>query len=410
MARSATKALAVWVVRRLRSAGHEALLAGGCVRDMLLGTRPADYDVATSATPRQVQRLFPRVRMVGAQFGVAMVIRGGRPIEVATFRTDLSYSDGRRPDAVRFTSARDDARRRDFTINGMFYDPIAGRVVDYVGGRKDLASGLVRAIGEPAQRFAEDHLRMLRAVRFATRLGFRIERATGEAIRRGAVDIARVSGERVREELEKILTGPDAATGARRLRELGLARPVLPELFAAGPGAWDVAVARLAAVAARRDATLSFAALLGGLDRPTIARIVRRWGGANELRDALQWIASRLDDWPTAAELPLCEFKRLMAHQHFHRLRALWRFQERRATGSRTHSRRIARRAGAVPPQRVAPRPLVTGGDLLAMGLPEGRALGRVLRRLYDAQLNEELTGRAQALRRARALVREAKQ
>ncbi|MDP7289483.1 MAG: CCA tRNA nucleotidyltransferase, partial [Phycisphaerae bacterium] len=169
------------MLNRLRQAGHEALLAGGCVRDMLLGRPCADYDIATSAAPDEVRGLFRRVLMIGAKFGVVMVIHDNRQIEVATFRSDLSYSDGRRPDGVRFTTARQDAERRDFTINGMFYDPLANEVLDYVGGQEDLKQKIIRTIGSPDRRFAEDYLRMIRAVRFAVRLDFAIDEDTARA-------------------------------------------------------------------------------------------------------------------------------------------------------------------------------------------------------------------------------------
>ena len=403
MQRRATKADATWAIRRLRAAGHEALLAGGCVRDMLMGHRPADYDVATGATPEQVRELFRRVRMVGAQFGVAMVVRAGRAIEVATFRTDASYSDGRHPDAVRFTSAREDARRRDFTINGMFYDPLERRVVDYVGGQRDLAAGVVRAIGDPGRRFAEDHLRMLRAVRFATRFGFAIERSTAAAIRREAGAIRAISGERVREELEKMLSRPSAAEAAAALHGLGLMQAVLPELFAR-EGDWPAAASRLGSVGRRGDAMLALGALLAGLPAAAIRRIVRRWGGANSLRDGLVWMAEHLDDWRELPEAPPAALKRLLARPHYARLEGLWRHEERSATGHLRRWRAIRRRVRGIDPAQVRPGPLVTGEDLLAMGMTEGPEIGRVLRAVYEAQLNEEIRSRAEGLRLAQQL------
>ena len=404
MATRSTRRLAVKVIRRLRRAGHEALLAGGCVRDMLMGRRPTDYDVATSATPREVRRLFPRVLMVGAKFGVAIVLERGRQVEVATFRSDLSYSDGRRPDAVKFVTAREDALRRDFTINGMFYDPIAGGVVDYVGGQADLAAGVIRAIGDPDQRFAEDHLRMLRAVRFAARFRFRMDPATAEAIRRRAGQLVHISGERIREELEKMLAHRSAALAVERMHRLGLLEAVLPELFEQ-PDRWPTARRRLAAVAGRADALLGLAALLCGLPIAQIRGIIRRWGGANATRESLTWMARHMDDWRTAAGMRLSDFKRLMANDNFDRLRALWRFEEQRATGRSTQSRRIAHRAASIPPERVRPAPFITGDDLLGMGLAQGPRLGRILRTLYDAQLDEKVSDRRAALKLARQLV-----
>ena len=371
---------------------------------MLLGLRPSDYDIATDATPPEVRRLFPHVLLVGARFGVAVVVRRGRHVEVATFRSDVSYSDGRRPDGVRFSTPRQDALRRDFTINGMFHDPVADKVIDYVGGRRDLKAGLIRTIGRPGDRFREDYLRLIRSVRFAARFGFRIEAATAAAVRRHAAKVASVSGERICDELSKMLSRATAGRGLRMCRSLKLAQALLPELFAA-PAAWDRAADRVDALAAAGDAVLATGALLADLEPATIRQITRRWGAPNALRDALCFFARHLDDWSAAAEMTLCDFKRLVAAEHFSRLRKLWRFEERRRTGRSVQSRRIARRIAGIPPSRIAPPPLVTGADLLAMGLEEGPKVGRALRTLYDAQLNEQLKTRSAALRKAREIV-----
>jgi len=397
MAKPADKSTALWVLKRLRRAGFEALLAGGCVRDMLLGARSVDYDIATIATPQQVKKLFRHVLLVGAKFGVAMVIHKGRKVEVTTFRSDLSYSDGRRPDGVRFTSPREDAKRRDFTINGMFYDPLAKKVIDYVGGRRDLKRGVVRTIGKADERFAEDYLRMIRAVRFAMRLGFRIAPATAAAIRKHAPKIASISGERIFEELSRMLSRASAGRAMEMLNKLHLARSILPELFASA-SLWEAAMYRLEAVAGRRDSVLALGGCLLELPAEKVRRIVRRWGASNELRDALCWMARHHQDWRAAAEIPLCQFKRLMANEHFDRLRRLWSAQERRLTACQQCTRRIARRAAGINPRKVAPPPLVNGRDLKKLGLPQGRKLGRVLRSVYDAQLNEEITTRREAL------------
>lgn len=404
MARSSTKSSALWVLRRLRSAGHQALLAGGCVRDMLLGARSTDYDVATDATPQQVRRLFRHVLLVGAKFGVAMVMHKGSKVEVTTFRTDVSYSDGRRPDAVRFSSPRQDARRRDFTINGLFYDPVSRQVIDYVGGQADLKKRVIRTIGPPEHRFAEDYLRMIRAARFAVRLDFTIAAATEAAIRQYAPRISAISGERIFEELTKMLSRPTAGRAVAELRRLGLAEAILPELFRQD-GAWEQAASAATAVAGRGDVTLTLGALLGRLAPAEIARILRRWGASNELRDGLCWMAERLDLWPQAAGLSLADFKRLLANPNFPRLRALWAFLERQATGRRTCARRIAGRARSIPPAKISPRPLLSGHDLKTLGLSEGRELGMVLRAVYEAQLNEQISTRRQALAMARQMM-----
>ena len=403
MAQTSTKSTALWVVRRLRAAGHQALFAGGCVRDMLLGVRSTDYDVATDATPPQVRRLFPHVLLVGAKFGVAMVIHRRQKVEVSTFRSDVSYSDGRRPDAVTFTTAEQDAQRRDFTINGLFYDPVAKRTIDYVDGRADLKRGVIRTIGPARQRFAEDYLRMARAVRFAVRFDFAIDPATGSAIRRLAPRIRQISGERIFDELSKMLSRPSAGRAMVALHHYGLAQTILPELFEQA-GLWSEAQAAVEAVAGRTDLVLALAALLGGLVPETIAAILRRWGASNNLREALCWMARHLDLWPRAAEMELAEFKELLASPHFDRLRRLWEVCERRKTGSAACARRIARRARSIRPDRICPKALLSGRDLKALGFAQGPHLGEVLRAIWAAQLNEQITTRRQAEAMARRM------
>lgn len=220
------------IVTALRAAGHEAYFAGGCVRDLLRGTDPSDYDIATSARPGEVELLFRRTLAVGAHFGVIVVLEDGAEFEVATFRSDGAYLDGRRPESVTFSNAEGDALRRDFTINGLFYDPVDGRVLDFVNGRSDLDARIIRAIGDAAQRFAEDKLRLLRGIRFAARFGFEIEAATWEAIRTGAHQIHAVSAERIRDELVKILAHPSRLRGFDLLEASGLLRELLPEIEA----------------------------------------------------------------------------------------------------------------------------------------------------------------------------------
>src|SRR5687768_5426761 len=216
-----TREDALAVVRRLRDAGHVAYFAGGCVRDMLLGLEPKDYDVATDAPPDRVREIFKSTQAVGAAFGVILVRQRNSVIEVATFRTDLKYTDGRRPEGVVFTTAEEDAKRRDFTINGMFFDPIEEKVIDYVGGQEDLQNKLLRAIGEPNHRFEEDHLRLLRAVRFAARFGLTIEPVTTQAMARHAQHLVRISPERIAEELRFMLTAPTRVRALEMISEFG---------------------------------------------------------------------------------------------------------------------------------------------------------------------------------------------
>src|SRR5436190_9800989 len=222
--------LAIDIIRELRRIGHEAYLVGGCVRDMVMGLEPPDYDIATSARPEGVVKIFPRTESIGAQFGVILVIYRGHPFEVATFRSDEAYVDGRRPTGVVFTDAKQDVLRRDFTINGLLYDPIDDRVIDYVGGQADIQAKVVRAIGDPRARFEEDKLRILRAVRFGARLGYTIEPATWEAVRAMAPKVHQVSSERIREELTRVLTEGQAVRGMQMLHESGLRAEILPEL------------------------------------------------------------------------------------------------------------------------------------------------------------------------------------
>src|SRR5262245_795849 len=221
--------LAIEVIKELRRHGHEAYFVGGCVRDMVMKIEPADYDVATSAHPEQIVKIFPRTESIGAQFGVVLVIQKGHPFEVATFRSDEAYIDGRRPTGVVFTDAKQDVLRRDFTINGLLYDPLTGEVIDYVNGRADIDAKIVRAIGDPHARFEEDKLRILRAIRFGARLGYTIEPATWNAVRAMASKIHQVSSERIRDELTRVLTEGQAARGMRMVHESGLRAEIVPE-------------------------------------------------------------------------------------------------------------------------------------------------------------------------------------
>jgi poly(A) polymerase len=397
---------ALTIVQRLRDAGHEALFAGGSVRDMLLKIDPVDIDVATSAHPEQIVQLFRRTRKVGMQFGVVLVKKGPHWIEVATFRTDVNYQDGRRPERVVFTTAEEDAQRRDFTINGLFYDPIDQRVIDYVGGQEDLKAGIVRAIGDPAQRFAEDHLRMLRAVRFATRFGFTIEPATAAAIREHAPELTRISAERIREELEKMLQRPTRAEAVRQIADLGLLPYLWPE------ARWtdqqlSRAIRVLADLPAQGDFVLCLAAFLLEYSTREARRIARELRCSNDEIAALGWLIQHIDSIQAVEILCLPEFKRLIAHPRFDDLLAL---HQAYCTAHRLplDTNQAAReRREKIPPAEVAPPPLVTGDDLIAMGLEPGPIFGEVLDVLYDEQLDNRLRTREAALERMRKIVME---
>jgi poly(A) polymerase len=325
-------------------------------------------------------------------------------IEIATFRTDADYRDGRRPTAVHFTTPRNDARRRDFTINGMFYDPLAREVVDHVGGRRDLSRRLIRAIGDPSRRFAEDHLRMLRAVRFAARLGFRIEPRTLDAIRRHARHIARVSAERICEELRLILTHPGRAVAWRLLNNAGL----LPHLW---PGADALAeparetCARLAALPQDASFELGLAAILLHASPHDVRHTCAALRTSNRTRDTVAWLAANRPRLDRPDALTLADLKLLMARPAFKDLLALFAADLRAARRPPAPHRRLVRRAAAVPADRVAPPPLLTGDDLHRMRVPQGPVYRDVLDRVYYAQLNDEIADHAAACALARRLL-----
>ena len=432
--------LAEHVIRTLRAAGHEALLAGGCVRDLILGRPPKDYDVATSARPEQVVALFPKALTVGAAFGVVVVVEEAVEVEVATFRSDRGYTDGRHPDAVAFTSAREDALRRDFTINGMFLDPETGALTDYVGGQEDLKARVVRAIGDPRLRFGEDHLRLLRAVRFAAELGFEIDPATAAAIKELAGKISLVSGERLAAELKRMLaTLPD---GRRRglvlAAGLGLLAVILPELEAMhgvkqGPTVHpegDVFVHTTLCVAELREPSfeLAMAGLLHDAGKPRTA-LMRdgRWTfyghpdvGAKSAEEVcarlrlstletrrITWLVREHMKLMNAAEMRVARLKRLMAEEAFEELAELWRADCIASGGSAGPYEALMAQYRALAHEEVKPAALVTGDDLIGMGFTPGPAFREILDEVYDAQLEGRVPSKPQALALARQLATE---
>ncbi|MEN0110431.1 MAG: CCA tRNA nucleotidyltransferase [Planctomycetota bacterium] len=395
------------VARTLREAGHQALWAGGCVRDALLGKLPKDYDVATDATPDRVREVFGKRRTiaVGAAFGVITVLpkkgngppdeeAGADPIEVATFRADGDYGDGRRPDAVRFTSAEEDALRRDFTINGLFYDPLDGRVIDYVGGEADLAAGVVRAIGDPDERIGEDRLRMLRAVRFACSLGFRLDEATEAAVRRHAAAITAVSPERIGAEARRMLTERDPARAVRLLRDTGLLSAVLGPLAEAGDPAVEAAAERLARLDAPTAALALATALVGVADASAAAQVARSVKWTNKEADRASWLVASADSLEGADRRPWSEVQPLLVHEGGAELVAL----RAAARGEADAAERFCRERLAWPAERLDPPPLVVGADLIAAGLRPGPEFKRLLQRARDAQLDGEAGDKASAM------------
>lgn len=419
---------AVAVVRALRREGHIAYFAGGCVRDELLGLVPKDYDVATDAHPDLVRETFGhrRTQAVGAAFGVILVRQGRSQIEVATFRTDLEYEDGRRPSGVVFTNAEQDARRRDFTINGLFRDPLVtdpedDSIIDHVGGKADLADRILRAIGLPAERFGEDYLRMLRAVRFASRFGLTIEPQTWEAIGQFAPRLAQIAPERVADELRKMLKPPTRGQACELLWDSGLLGVIfrtLPERVPDRPARTPVLDA-IAGVRTPVPFGLALAALVlearhaagvpvrVSLEPYEISRVRQalrrtlRW--SNEETDAF---AGAMGLWTLLQENPpgVALMKRFLAGPHNrearHVLLAL-RFDPT----LRPRIDWLEQQLGALGGEDVAPEPFVGGDDLVAMGLPPGPMFKRVLDEVYDAQLEARVTSRQAALEMAQALM-----
>ena len=406
---SPARADALAVVLRLREQGHVAYFAGGCVRDELLGQAPQDFDVATDAPPPRVRKLFPRTQAVGAAFGVILVRQNQHAIEVATFRTDGAYRDGRRPDAVVFTTAEEDAKRRDFTINGLFLDPVQNRVIDYVGGQADLAARVVRAIGDADGRFTEDHLRLLRAVRFASRMGFGIEPTTAAAIRRHAHQLPRISPERVAEELRKMLTASTRNTAWRTLAELGLtqqvfrmlvplASPRSPSLFeqfhSPGSGATLAAAALDVQLSSERTVHSS-------LDRIAVRKAVQAMrqslkisnDESAEMEGVLLGAGAMLSEPPPG----VARMKRFLATPTASAARELLRAIA--AAGLQEAAiHAVEAQLAELAAGEVAPPPLLSGDDLTAAGATPGPGFKRALDAVYDAQLEGRLSDRAAAL------------
>ncbi|HTD48533.1 MAG TPA: CCA tRNA nucleotidyltransferase [bacterium] len=425
---------AVEIVKRLREAGFETYLAGGCVRDRLLGREPADYDIATAAAPGEVQALFPRTVEVGAAFGVIRVLADDGEYEVATFRTEGPYLDGRHPTSVRFATAKEDVARRDFTINGLLYDPETGQIIDDVGGRDDLAARRIRTIGDPETRFAEDRLRMLRAVRLAAELGFEIDPDTAAAARRLARRLVEVSPERIRDEIVRMVTGPDPGRALGLLQTAALLDAVLPEI-AAGAGVpqpeefhpeGDVFTHTRLALGALRapSTTLAMATLLHDIGKPptliradrirfphhdevgaAMARVVmERLRFPRRDTDRVVFLVGRHMIFKDIKQMREAKVRRLAAEEAFPELLEL-----HRADCAASHKdfsiyewvRAFLDRLAGEP---LLPPPLITGHDVIALGLPQGPRVGQVLRTVDNARLDGQIRTRDEALELARRL------
>jgi len=425
--------LAESVCRTLRGAGHQAYLVGGCVRDILLARDPADYDVATDATPDRVQSLFPQSLAVGAQFGVIIITDGAEQVEVATFRSDVGYSDGRHPDRVVFSgSAREDVQRRDFTINALLVDPETNEVLDFVGGRDDLRAGIIRAIGRPAERFREDKLRMIRAIRFAARFHYAIEAATFSAIVKLAPDSCQVSAERIRDELTKILTEGAARRGFELLDETRLLPEILPEVarmkgvdqppqFHPEGDVWTHTLLMLDQLLAGCSPTLAWGVLLHDVGKPPTftppsgpdgrirfdqhvevgtrmaEAICRRLRFSNDNTEQIAALVANHLRFKDVRQMRLSTLKRFVRlnrfeeHLELHRLDCL---SSHRNLDAYEFVRRFL---AETPPEQVRPHRLLTGDDLVNMGFLPGPIFKEILDAVEEAQLNGKLHTREAA-------------
>jgi poly(A) polymerase len=437
---SEQRELAVHVLRKLREAGYQALWAGGCVRDQLLGRTPNDYDIATSATPPEIRQVFGRRHTleIGAAFGVVAVLgsKEAGMVEVTTFRRDAQYSDGRHPDAVVFSTPEDDAQRRDFTINGLFYDPLEERVIDYVGGVADLERGLVRAIGDPRARFSEDKLRMIRAVRIAAGFHFALDEATLAAIDEMAETIIVVSPERIAQEMRKMLVHARRAEAVDLLRRSGLLKALLPELMTLIPGGDAVSAVdekaprgidlwrhtlHVLAVLGEPTFPLALAALThAAAEQPalvdntqevepartqavrTVTTICVRWRLSNKEQDRATWLVEHHGQLTGAARQPWSTIQPLLVAPGATELVALHEAEAVDATADvalrHTADVQFCRARLALPQEELSPTPLIGGDDLARHGVPKGAIYRMLLERVRSAQLDGQVLDQGQAL------------
>ncbi|MBI3060633.1 MAG: CCA tRNA nucleotidyltransferase [Deltaproteobacteria bacterium] len=421
---------AVSIISRLREKGYQGYLAGGCVRDHLLGKPPQDYDIATDARPETVQEIFPRTLAVGTQFGVILVIIDGEPFEVATFRHDGPYLDGRRPSHVRFASLQEDILRRDFTINGMMYDPVADRVIDLVGGRDDLSRRVVRAIGDPQARFREDRLRMVRAVRFAAGLGFAIEEETLRAIADQAAGITQISWERIGEEVTRILTEGGAKKGFELLDATGLLRAIFPEIeamkgveqtpdFHPEGDVFTHTLLMLGHLTPYPSESLAYGCLLHDIAKPVCVKReagrVTFYGHSEKGAEIAVEILKRLKRsravWERAAylvkshlrhtqapKMRLSTLKRFLGEEGIEELLELVRIDALSANGDLQYYDFCRRKMAELKAEQIHPEPLLRGRELIEMGFTPGPLFQKILHQVEEAQLEGELRTKEQAM------------
>ena len=427
---------ALGIVRRLQRAEFPTFWVGGCVRDVLLGREPGDYDIVTAALPAQIEHLFKRTIAVGRKFGVMVVVESARQFQVATFRAEGDYRDGRHPERVAFGDAMADARRRDFTVNGLFYDPVRKQLYDWVGGEADLRARIIRTIGSPAERFAEDHLRLLRAVRFAAQLDFRIEAGTFAALKANAAKIKTISAERVREELAKLFRPPHASCGLDLLRESGLLEQVLPEIAAAiaceqSPDfhpegtVFNHLRLMLQHLPPEAGPSLPWAVLLHDVAKPVTASADPETGSthfyghekigadmAAEILGRLRFPRKQIDEvvkavrchmqFKDALQMRKSTLRRLLMRQTFPLELELHRLDCVGSHGRLEVHDFLVEQARQLEKQPQIRPPLLKGDDLIALGMKPGPALGALLAEMREKQLQDELKTKAEARKWAR--------
>jgi len=424
------------IVKKLTSAGHTAYFAGGAVRDLVMGIKPADIDIATSATPEEVEKIFPKTIPVGKQFGVVIVIKDKTNFEIATFRSETSYTDKRRPDKVKWSSAKEDALRRDFTCNGLFYDPIKKRIIDYVNGKKDIKARILRFIGDPKERVAEDNLRILRAVRFKNILDFSYDSETKEAIAQNASKIKNVSAERIREELNKILADPNRAQAIKDLSKFGILAEILPEVekmkgvaqppeFHAEGDVWEHTLLCLKNMGAKKDYILAWAILLHDIGKPDAyevrhritfyrhtkisaditTQICDRLKSPKKEKEEIVWLVKNHLRFKDLDKMKPAKAIRLINHPYIKRLLEVSRID---STSSYLGSEdkldfELYNRAKAlydIESRKPKIKPLVSGHDVMSeFDLSPGPQVGKILKLIEDAQLEGKIKTKPEAIK-----------
>jgi poly(A) polymerase len=383
----ANKQAAIKIIKQLGGKGFEALLAGGCVRDMLLGRVANDYDVATDARPDEIVKLFKRTLKVGAKFGVIIVLLDGKEVEVATFRSEEDYTDGRHPGKVTFVSAAQDASRRDFTINGMFYDPIEKKVIDHVDGRADLKKRIIRTIGRPQDRFGEDYLRILRAVRFATQLGFKIEPKTFSALCKNAKKITQISAERITMELEGIFVNPNRSVGVSLLDKSGLAKIIFEGLDTKD---LRFAMKLLQQLPEKINFPLSLAGFFAGCDTDFAIEKCKQMRLSRNQSKHVKFLLSARGKLLNS-DMSLADLKLILAEPYFQDLYDLQKAIQRTQQKSIGPLLKLKKRIRALGDVELKPAPLLNGHALIGLGVVPGPVLGQLASEMYIAQLEMTL-------------------